>query len=129
LVRRKALGSPRESKITEKSLLAIAEDLKSQKVPMARLTVSDDLVTGLRAMISNTGEVSYHASYSLRGERPFLFIGSANKKSPDYISLSDARELTKTIKALADKGVDVKDGLMPRLRRELLKDGEFWRPK
>jgi hypothetical protein len=128
VVRRKALGSPRESKITEASLLAIAKDLASGKVPMARLTISDDLVVGLRAMISNSGEISYHASYTLRGERPFLNIGSANRQAPDYISLTEARQITKTIKALAHKGIDVKDGLMPRLRRELLRDGEKWRP-
>jgi hypothetical protein len=129
MVRRQKLESPRESKFTEKALLAIAEDLKAEKVPMARLTVSDDLVVGLRAMLFKNGEISYHASYTLAGERPFLQIGSGNKKSPDYLSVTDAREITKTIKALADRGIDVKDGLMPRLRRELLEQGVKWRPR
>jgi hypothetical protein len=128
MVRRQKLDSPRESKFTEKALLAIADSLKLEKVPMARLTVSDDLVVGLRAMVFKNGEISYHASYTLHGERPFLQIGSANKKSPDYLTVTDAREITKTIKALADNGIDVKDGLMPRLRRELLRDGVKWRP-
>lgn len=129
MVRRLKLGSVEQSKVTEKTLLSIAADLKAGRMPADRLTISDDIVTGLRCLILKSGEATYSASYHFAGERPYLKIGSAHKGDPDYLPLADAREITKTIKALADKGIDVQDGLLPRLRRELLRDGVKWRPK
>jgi hypothetical protein len=114
---------------SEKMLLSVAANLKSGRLPLKRTQLSDDMVTGLRAVVYETGEISYHASYHFDDQRPFLRIGSANRDSPDYISLSDAREITNTVKALAAKGVNVQDGLLPRLIRELLRDGLGWRPK
>lgn len=129
MVRRPTLDSVSESKVTEKSLFNIASDMVSGRSLVGRTTVSDDLVVGLRIMILKSGTISYHASYTLKGERPFLYIGSANRDQPDYLSLAEARETVKTIKALADKGVDVQDGLLPRLIRELKRDGVKWRSR
>jgi hypothetical protein len=129
MVRRITLESEAQSKVTEKGLLKIAEDVVSGRTPVGRITVADDLVVGLRALILKSGAVSYHASYHLKGERPFLYLGSAKKGDVDYLPLAEAREITKTIKALGDKGVDVRDGLLPRLVRELKRDGIKWRPK
>jgi hypothetical protein len=129
--RRVNMPPPEASKFTEKALLAVADDLKSRRLPLERTQLSDDTVAGLRAMISKTGEVSYAASYYFGGgtERKFLKIGSANKDSPDYLTLDKAREITKTIKALAERGTNVQDGLTRRLVRELLRDGVRWRAK
>jgi hypothetical protein len=129
MVRRLKLGSVEQSKVTEKALLKIADDLKSGRTPADRLTISDDLETGLRCLILKSGEATYSVSYHFAGERPYLKIGSARKEDSDYLPLADARTITKTIKALADKGIDVQEGLLPRLRRELLRDGVKWRPK
>lgn len=128
-MRRITLNSVSDSKVTEKSLLKIADDIASGRTPVGRITVSDDFVVGLRVMILKSGAVSYHVSYHLNGERPFLYIGSAKKGDPDYLPLAEARETAKTIKALAEKGVDVQDGLLPRLMRELKRDGVRWRSR
>jgi hypothetical protein len=117
------------SRFTEKTLLGVAADLKSGRTPLSRMQVVDDVVAGLRAMIFKDGGVTYHTSYTVGDERPFLKIGKGNAGDPDYITIEDARELTRTIKALGEKGVDVRDALLPRLRRELLKDGTRWRIK
>lgn len=126
--KRKALRSMEESVFTEATLAAMAKDLKSRRLVLDRTTVSDDLVTGLRAIITKDGSVTYHASYHLGDTRPYLRLGVMDPKHPDHISLDDARELTKTIKALADKGIDPQEGLHRRLIRELLEKGPRWRP-
>lgn len=126
--KRKALQSIEESVFTEATLAAMAKDLKSRRLMLDRTTVSDDLVVGLRALITKDGVVNYHASYHLGDKRGYLRLGVLDPKHPDHISLSDARELTKTIKALAAKGIDPEDGLHRRLIREMLEKGTRWRP-
>lgn len=98
---------------------------------MERIQISDDMVTGLRAIVTKGGRISFHASYHFGDSRPFITLGEYNvpKSHPDYISIEDARELTKTIKTLADKGIDPQDGLHRRLIRELREQGPKWRPK
>lgn len=128
MAKRKALRSVEESVFTEANLAAMAKDLKSRRLPLDRTVLSDDLVTGLRAVIRKDGGVTYHASYHYGDERPFMILGVMDPKSEDHISLNDARELTKTIKALADKGINPQDGLRKRLIRELMEKGSRWRP-
>lgn len=84
-------------------------------------------MVGLRAMIHKTGLIAFHVSYYVGEKRPFMKIGDFNKDSPDYISIEDAREIAKTVKALGDKGIDVQDGLQRRLVRELKDKGTAWR--
>ena len=119
-------GAP-STKFTPERLEAFARDLKSQRVPLERQQISDDIVVGLRAMIHKTGLIAFHVSYYVGDKRPFIKIGDFNKDSPDYISLDDAREVAKTIKALGEKGIDVQDGLQRRLIRELKDKGTSWR--
>jgi hypothetical protein len=95
---------------------------------MKRLNLSDDMVTGLRATILPSGKITLHASYTVGERRPFMFIGELDPKSEDHISIEDARDITKTIKALGDKGIDVADGLHRRLIKELREKGVKWRP-
>lgn len=117
------------TKFTAERLEAFARDLKTQRVPLERQQVSDDLVTGLRAMIHKSGNISYHASYYVGdANRPFMRLGSGNKDADDYITVEEARELTKTIKALGDKGIDPQVGLHKRLVKELKRDGVNWKP-
>lgn len=117
------------TKFTPERLEAFARDLKSQRVPLERQQVSDDRVVGLRAMCHKSGLITFSASYYVGDKRGHMKIGDFNKDSPDYISIEDARELTKTIKALGEKGIDPQDSLMRRLVRELKEKGTSWRPK
>jgi hypothetical protein len=87
------------------------------------------MVAGLRAQVHRSGLVSFHVSYYVGDKRPFINIGSLNEDEPDHITITEARQLAKTIKALGDKGIDVQDGLHKRLLRELKRDGTNWRPK
>jgi hypothetical protein len=98
-------------------------------MPLPRTQLSDDMVTGLRAMIFRNGVVSLNVSFFVGDERPFLKLGTLNKDAPDHISIADARHLAKTIISLGAKGIDVRDGLDKRLFRELREKGEKWRPK
>lgn len=128
MAKRKALRDIEQSVFTEANLAATAKDLKSRRLPLDRTVLSDDLVTGLRAVIRKDGGVTYHASYTYGDTRPFMKLGVMDPKDPEHISLDDARELTKTIKALADKGIDPQEGLHKRLIRELREKGTRWRP-
>lgn len=117
------------SLFTEETLKSIAKDLKSGRMgPMQRTQISDDMVAGLRANIQASGLVTYHVAYYVGAERPFLAIGHGNPDMDDYITVDEARELAKTIKALGDMGIDPADGLYRRLIRELKTEGTKWRP-
>jgi hypothetical protein len=120
-------GSASSNKFTPERLEAFARDVKSQRVPLERQQISDDVMVGLRAMIHKTGLITFSASYYIGDKRGHIKIGDFNKDSQDYISIEDAREVTKTIKALGEKGIDVQDGLQRRLIRELKDKGTSWR--
>jgi hypothetical protein len=106
----------------------VAKDLQSGRLPLDRTQISDDMVSGLRAMINKSGLISLHASYYVGDARPYLKLGDLNADSEDHISIEDARHITKVIKALGAKGIDVQAGLNKRLIRELKRDGTSWRP-
>ncbi|XUM19798.1 hypothetical protein ACRAVF_19220 [Bradyrhizobium oligotrophicum S58] len=128
--RRKKIGVPAEkSKFDATTLLNIAKDLQAGKLPLERVRVSDDMVVGLRAVVNRSGLVTLHASYEVGENRPFMLLGSLNKDADNHITIEEARELTRTIKALADRGIDVQDGLHKRLIRELKEQGTRWRLK
>ncbi len=101
----------------------LLRDLKKQKGTIDRVTVSDDVVKGLQAIIRRTGMISFHVGYDYRGSRPVLKLGNFPE-----MSVAEARELAKTVRELADKGIDVQEGLHERLIRELLAQGTAWRP-
>jgi hypothetical protein len=86
-------------------------------------------VTGLRAVVNKSSLITLHCSYEIGENRPFILLGSLNEDAENHITIKEARELTKTIKALAAKGIDVQDGLHKRLIRELKRDGAAWKPK
>lgn len=128
--RRKKIGVPSEkSRFDEATLLAVGKDLASGKLPLERVRVSDDVVTGLRAVVNKSQLVTLHCSYEIGENRPFILLGSLNADTDNHITIKEARELTKTIKALAAKGIDVQDGLHRRLIRELKRDGASWKPR
>lgn len=128
--RRKKIGVVAEkSKFDEATLLAIGKDLASGKLPLERVRVSDDMVVGLRAVVNRSGLVTLHASYSVGEDRPFKLLGSLNKDAKNHITIEKARHLTKVIKALGDKGINVDEANDRRLLKELEREGANWKPK
>lgn len=123
--RRKYDSSNRKSRtdFTVATLTAIAEDLKNGVIPLKRVTISDPESYGLRAVIRDTGLISFHVQYSIDDSRPYLMIGH----HPDR-TIKEARELAETIRILAEKGIDPQLGLHDRLVRELLEKGPKWKP-
>lgn len=101
----------------------LADDLAKGRIPLKRVTVSDDIVTGLRAVIRNTGLISYHVTYDVDGSRPYLKIGDHPQ-----MKLEEARNLARTVQSLAEKGIDVQAGLHERLIKQLKEQGAKWRP-
>lgn len=127
--RRKKIGVPAEkSKFDATTLLEIAKDLASGKLPLERVRVSDDMCVGLRAVCNRSGLCTLHVSYAVGDDRPFWKLGDVNKDSPEYISIDDARALAKTVKALGDRGINVEETNRKRLIKELREKGTAWRP-
>lgn len=120
---------------TEPNLRAIVEDLKRGPMKVnKRVTVCDPIVTGLRAVVSRSGSIALSACYSVDDSRPLIKLGELNAPhyDPEYLSINDARELTKTIKALADRGISIEEEVgkvRQKLLREVLDKGDKWRPK
>lgn len=126
-VRSKA-GRPRNPvEFNVETFEKVARDLQKGTIPLDRVTVSDSEVAGLRAIVHDTGEISFHVHYRLdTGDgfiRPYLKIGNHPQ-----MTVPRARKLAKTIIELGDEGIDVQEGLIDRLLRELEDKGTRWRP-
>jgi hypothetical protein len=116
-------GQPRPE-FTVATLEKLAKSLESGAIKhIDRLSISDDVQPGLRAIIRNTGAISFHVHYAVAGSRPMLKIG----EHPGT-SIAEARSLAATVLTLADKGIDPQVGLHERLIRELKEKGARWRP-
>jgi hypothetical protein len=87
------------------------------------INVGDDRQVGLRAIIRKSGAITFHAMYQLGGSRPMVTIGQYPETSIDL-----ARHLTSVVRGLAEKGIDVQEGLHSRLLQELEDEGLKWRP-
>ena len=128
--RRKKIGVPAEkSKFDATTLLAVAKDLQEGRIPLERVRISDDMCVGLRAVCNRSGLVTVHISYEVGEDRPFMLLGSINKGARNFITIEEARELGKTIKALGERGINVTEANDRRLIAELKRDGTRWRPK
>lgn len=119
---RKLLLPQTESEFTAEMLLGMAAALKTGRLKTKQLTITDDRQPGLIAYVRESGIVALHAHYQIGKSRPMLKVAELPGGT-----IEDARALTKTIRALAAKGIDVQDGLHERLMRELLEQGENWR--
>lgn len=120
---RKQTGHPSPVGFNIEKLLSLTDALSSGLMKVDKITVSDDMVSGLRAICRNTGGISYHVAYVVNGSRPYLKIGSH-----PGMTIAEARAIAKTVIALSKKGIDPQDGLHARLIRELREQGEAWRP-
>lgn len=134
---KRALPSTEHSQITEKVLFKIASDLE-KGIPAIKdkLSIVDDLVIGLRFIIYKNAEIAVHASYTVGDRRPFMKLGvlSASAKASrepstnEPITLAEARELTRAIKAIGDRGIDIEKASRMRLMAEIKRDGGKWSP-
>lgn len=119
---RKLMLPQTESKFTAEMLLGMAAALATGKLKTKQVTLTDDRQPGLIAYVRKSGIVALHAAYQIGDRQPQLKVAELPGGS-----IEDARALTKTIRALAAKGIDVQDGLHERLMRELREQGEKWR--
>jgi len=115
-----------ERKISETTIRDVVTQLTSGKLPLNQMTMSDSEQPGLRILVRSSGGVTFHVQYSVAGtdkRRPYIKIGDF-----ETMRLSTARELTKTIRGLADNGIDPFDRLQEQRVDELIKHGTKWRP-
>jgi hypothetical protein len=110
------------SKFRTETFEALAKDLKSGKIPLPKVMLTDPVQPGLRVLIRQSGTITFIAHYTVGDRRPMLTIG----EHPE-MTIEEARPLVRTINALADKGVDVQEGLHTRLLKELRAKGEKWK--
>jgi hypothetical protein len=87
------------------------------------LNLGDDRQVGLRAIVRKSGAITFHAMYVMGESRPMVTIGQYPETSIDQ-----ARYLTGVVRGLAEKGIDVQEGLHARLLQELEIEGLNWRP-
>lgn len=86
---------------------------------LERVQVSDDVVLGLRADVPREGPISLHVSYRVGDTTSRLHIGHLPETS-----IEEARSIARSVQALAEKGVDVRDGLLERLVADLKAEAE-----
>jgi hypothetical protein len=134
-MRKRTLRPGEASQITEKTLFKIADDLKRGVPPLPKLSVVDDMMTGLRFIIYKDAEISIHVSYTVGERRPFMKIGSLSPashsrqpKTAEQLTLAEARDLTRAIKAIGDRGIDIEQASRQRLLSEIKRDGAAWKP-
>jgi hypothetical protein len=108
---------------TAEMLIGMSDALKSGRMKVDKVTFTDDVEPGLRAIVRSKGAITLHAHYDFDGSRPMIKVGEI-----PGTTVNEARALTKTIRALAAKGIDVQSGLHERLLRELKAQGTKWRP-
>lgn len=129
------MRNDRNDVFTESNLRALVDDLKRGPMKVnKRVTVCDPIVTGLRAVVSRSGGIALSACYTFDESRPLVKLGEmgAPEHDPEYMTIDDARELTKVIKALADRGINIEEEIgkvRQKLLRDVLEKGEKWRPK
>lgn len=129
---RRGRRTSRETKFGVELISKFIDDLKSGRLPLPKVTIADEEQPGLHCMIRPTGNASFHVQYyNKEGKRPYFLIGRHAPGEADHMTIERARHLAKTIRALADKGIDIDDALI-NARAQLLIDveerGEKWRP-
>lgn len=124
-----------ETRFTVENISRLREDIMSQRIPLNRTSISDDRITGLKALISKSGNVSFNVHYAVGDERPYMLVGHFPEpdevdKDPESAqeAIDTARSRAHTIRELARQGIDVQEGLHRRLLREIDERGTKWRP-
>lgn len=117
-----------QPKFTIERLEQLADDLKSGRIPLGRVTVGDDMVISLRATIRKTGAIAYHVIYkpgdTSDGDSPVWMKVGAHPE----ISIKQARARAVTIQALGEKGIDVRAELEKKMWKGIDEKGVNYRP-
>ena len=119
---------------TEESLKAVVDDLNSWSINTnSRITICDKVVTGLRAVVSKSGSIALSACYNFNESRPMTKLGEigVTERDYEYMTIDDARQLTKIIHSLADKGISIEEEIAKirqKLLRDVLEKGSNWKP-
>lgn len=121
--KRKQEISPADSTFTAPVLLGMAAALRTGRLDRNKISTTDDVEPGLRAYVRESGTVALHCHYEVGNSRPMIKVGEL-----PGTTIEDARLLTRTIRAIAAKGIDVQDSLHERLFQELRAQGEDWTP-
>lgn len=103
----------------------ILEAKEKAMLERTRERLTDTKVEGIRVNAFPSGDVTIGVSYRMPGietRMEFTF-----GKWPEDIRIPEARKLALIVRTLADNGVDVHEGLKPRLMKELRRDGLDWR--
>lgn len=98
----------------------LVEDMKSKRIPRSRMTMTRD---SLMVLMRDTGEISFHAIYTVGNKRSSILLG----EHPD-MTLDRATKVAKSIYTLGQMGIDPQEGLHARLVREIESQGAKWRP-
>lgn len=124
--------------VKHKQFEKYVEDLKTRRIPLKRLQLSDKMGNGLRVIIRPTGHISYHCHYfapewpadlvaddedEAKVVRPLKKIGVYPESS-----VAKVRQRALVITTLAKNGMDYRWALLPRVLREIDKEGLKWRP-
>jgi hypothetical protein len=108
------------------------KDLKTRRIPLDRVMISDDRSVGLKVLVRGTGVITFLVNYSVAGGGRYNITVGHYPEDADtetkQNAIDQARELSETIRSLAAKGIDVQEGLHARLIRELQEQGTKWRP-
>jgi hypothetical protein len=108
------------------SFKTLRADVIAGRHPSKRPQITDSLVPGLRARFEASGDIGFYVHYSLVSgdkDRFQQLIGYYPE-----MSIEEARRIANVAKHLADHGINIQDGLLPRLIRELQEYGTTWRP-
>lgn len=122
----------RQSQFSVRLIEDFLDDLKRQRIPLDKVTLTDEVQPGLHCIVRSNGSATFHVQYyNKTGKRPYFMIGRHAPGQADHLTIERARHIAKTIRALADKGIDVDDGLINARAQVLLdveEQGEKWRP-
>lgn len=91
----------------------------------SRELLTDTKVEGIRVYAFPSGEVTIGVFYRVPGLKTRMEFMFGNY--PKDIRIPEARKLALVVRTLADNGIDIREGLQPRLMKELRRDGLDWR--
>lgn len=90
-----------------------------------RELLTDIKVEGIRVYAFPSGDVTIGVFYRVPGLKTRMEFTFG--KWPEEIRIKEARKLALVVRTLADNGIDIREGLQPRLMKELRRDGLDWR--
>lgn len=94
----------------------------NERLKKARPQITDGMTPNLRARFEGE-RTAFYAHYFIGKERKQQLIGHFPE-----MSITQARRVFRIIEDLAVRGINIQDGLIPRVVKELEQHGTDWRP-